>query len=559
MRTLALMLPLALAFAQPPAPTEPIDPKKLATIEGTVVNSISGQPIRRVNITLRPSFIGVVQTGPMLPPSPLAATTNTEGKFKLERIEPGSYFLQAERQGLVTQQYGARTANSMGTPITLTAGQEMKELHFKLVPHAVLAGRVLDDEGEPLEKISVQIRRAMRIKGKQQLVHAGTAQTNDLGEFRAANLPPGRYWLSASISRHNQLFGEGAPRATTDQPQEEVVTTFFPSSTDEAGARPLDLVAGQTLSAIDIRMRKERVYRIKGKLVAPTPVKDIRVTIMPRDKDTFADPFNNPASAVNPDGSFEISKVLPGAYTLVALTVFGNIRSVGSTPINVARENLSGILIPFHNTITVTGSIRAETPDPALPLSFTTSQIFLNPVAGFSFNSTYGKVDAEGAFRVENAGPETYRVNLAGLSEGYWIKAIISGGQDILDSGIDLNSGPPEPIEIILGSGVGSLTGRINDDKDIPAAGASASLVPDPYKPNRPELNHSAPTDQNGNFKLTSIRPGNYKLYAWESFDYETIFDPENLKAHEASAKSVTIKPGSTEQLTLKSIPIPKP
>jgi hypothetical protein len=544
-----LLLLLSLAQQEPP------DPKKLATLEGTVVNSLSGQPIRRATITLRPSFIGVVQTSPTLPSPPFGATTNAEGKFKLERIDPGSYLLQAERQGFVAQQYGARTATLMGTPITLTAGQEMKELHFKLTPHAVISGRVLDDEGEPQEKINVQIRRAIRIKGKRQLVPASGTQTNDLGEFRAANLPPGRYWLSASLQRVNDGFGEGAPRTTTDQPLEEVVTTFFPSSTDEAGARPLDLVAGQTLSSIDIRMRRERVYRVRGKLAAPLPVKNIRVTIFPRSKDLYTDPFSNQVAAVNPDGTFELSRVLPGTYNLVALTVFDNIRSVGSTPVNVAREDLSGIVIPFFSGITVTGSIAVETPDPEKAPNFATAQIFMSPIEGVNFNGTHGKIDAEGAFKVENAGPEKYRIGVGGLSEGYWVKSILSGGQDILDSGLDLSLGPPGPIKIILGVGVGSLSGRIDNDKGQPAGGAVVTLIPDPFKPDRPDLNHYSTADQNGHFTFANIRPGNYKLLAWESFDYDTAFDPESLKVHESKAQKISIKPGSSERLTLKPIP----
>ena len=146
MRTLALMLPLALAFAQPPAPTEPIDPKKLGAIEGKVTNGLTGEAQRRVNLTLR----------------------------------------------------------------------------------------------------------SVRMQGKQQMAPVGGGQSLDTGEFRIANLSPGRYWLSATDRNRRMMMADAPARNTSGKPEEELVTTYYPSSTDQAGARPIELTASQTLNAIDI-------------------------------------------------------------------------------------------------------------------------------------------------------------------------------------------------------------------------------------------------------------------------------------------------------------------
>ena len=79
MRSLFLILSLALvpaAFAQPPQTSETPDPKKLAAIEGTVLNSVTGEVLRRVNLSLRPMTSGMAQMGPMSPVSPYATTTD---------------------------------------------------------------------------------------------------------------------------------------------------------------------------------------------------------------------------------------------------------------------------------------------------------------------------------------------------------------------------------------------------------------------------------------------------------------------------------------------------
>lgn len=154
MRSLSLILPVTWfisAMAQQP---EPIDPKKVGAIEGQVTNGVTGEAQRRVNLTLRPTMMqmGSGGGGPIAPPSPYAAVTDAEGKFRIERIDPGTYMLQAEKQGFVRQSYNARQILGPSTPLVITAGMEMKEVNLKLTPHAIVTGRILDDEGEPLAK-----------------------------------------------------------------------------------------------------------------------------------------------------------------------------------------------------------------------------------------------------------------------------------------------------------------------------------------------------------------------------------------------------------------------
>ncbi len=561
MRSLFLILSLALvsaAFAQPPQTSEIPDPKKLAAIEGTVLNSVSGEVLRRVNLSLRPTMSGTAQMGPMPPVSPYAATTDAAGKFRIERIEPGTYTLSAERQGFVRQQYNARGNSSIGTPLNIAASVEMKELNFKLIPQAIITGRVLDDEGEPLAGVGLEVSRSVRSRGKQTMMPSGGGQTNDTGEFRIANLSPGRYWLSASVRSNANFFGDGAPRNSSDKPQEAYVTTYFPASTDEAGARPVDLVAGQTLASIDIRMKKETVYRVRGKVSAPPPVKNLRVILTSREATQFRSMYGNNSGIVKEDGSFEVAQVAPGTYYLVAALAQGMIRSVGRTPIDVARENIDNVVIPYFSGITVSGTIRidGEIPDNQ-KISFETMRLQFSPMEGGGFNFPGAVATAEATFKLENAGPEKYRIFFNGLPPGFWLKSISDGARDILDAGLDLSSGASAPIEVVLAPGVGVLNGVVQDSKQQPAAGVMVSLLPDPMKDYRYDLTRNVPTDQSGKFNLSNLPPGDYKVYAWENFDFANALDPESLKAYETRAKKITIKPNSQEQLTLTSIPLP--
>ncbi|HYI97058.1 MAG TPA: carboxypeptidase-like regulatory domain-containing protein, partial [Bryobacteraceae bacterium] len=131
------LIALPMAFSQQAqAPAE----KKPAALAGRIVNSKTSEPVRRVNVTLRPmgppGMAGSMSFGPMAPAAPYAATTDAEGKFRIEGVEPGMYRMMAEKQGFVRKEYGARKNSMMGSTITVTSGQELKELNIDLIPQA---------------------------------------------------------------------------------------------------------------------------------------------------------------------------------------------------------------------------------------------------------------------------------------------------------------------------------------------------------------------------------------------------------------------------------------
>src|SRR5262245_3772131 len=108
------------------------------SIEGRAVNLVTGEPVRRAILTLRPAG----QQG-----SPRSATSDSAGRFLFESVPPGTYRLSAERTGFLRQDYGGRPSSSTGAPLSISAGQPITGLIFKLTPQGVISGRVLDEEG----------------------------------------------------------------------------------------------------------------------------------------------------------------------------------------------------------------------------------------------------------------------------------------------------------------------------------------------------------------------------------------------------------------------------
>ena len=62
-------------------------------------------------------------------------------------------------------------------------------------------------------------------------------------------------------------------------------------------------------------------------------------------------------------------------------------------------------------------------------------------------------------------------------------------------------------------------------------------------------------TDASGQFKFLSLPPGSYKVFAWESVEQFSWFDPTVLARYEAQGMPATVNESSNASLDLRIIP----
>src|SRR5262249_23433055 len=135
----------------------------------------------------------------------IATKTGADGRFALKNVPAGRYKLSVTRNGYVTAEYGQKKPSDPGTAFTLNAGEERKDLPFRLIPAAVITGRVFDEDGEPVQSATIMASREVYHEGRRTLATKGWAQTNDLGEFRLYGLAPGKYYVSATEPGWGQI------------------------------------------------------------------------------------------------------------------------------------------------------------------------------------------------------------------------------------------------------------------------------------------------------------------------------------------------------------------
>ena len=152
-----------------------------ATIDGIVTKEPGSEPVKKVLVELIAE--NQAEGGDY------TAVSGADGTFHIEGIVPGRYHMFAERTGLL--EVDKHRARSDGRVLTLTAGQEVKDVLIHVQAAAVVRGRVTDEDGDPLPNAQVAVLRQTFVSGRSRWDQAGAERTNDLGEYRVAGLPAG--------------------------------------------------------------------------------------------------------------------------------------------------------------------------------------------------------------------------------------------------------------------------------------------------------------------------------------------------------------------------------
>src|SRR5262245_40083943 len=189
MVSLAILL-LLQTGAAPRQQQQQARPQDRGSIAGYVVKMGTGEPLSKAVVTISAYNSGRNQT--------YTATTTTAGQFAFQNLEPGQYRLSASRNGYVRMEYGARSPNRPGLPISLNTSQKIGDVILQLMPAGTISGRVFDRDGEPLANVNVEALKYSYQEGQRVMNVVQTSRTNDLGEYRLFWLQPGQYFVSAT-------------------------------------------------------------------------------------------------------------------------------------------------------------------------------------------------------------------------------------------------------------------------------------------------------------------------------------------------------------------------
>jgi hypothetical protein len=436
----------------------------------------------------------------------------------------------------------------MGTQLRFDPGQAITGARIEMIPQGVILGRVIDEEGEPVQNARVEVMQPRFMNGKRQMTPSGAAVTNDRGEFRIPNLTPGQIILSAMPDRNS---GAGV---TDVEPDKAYVRTYHPGVITASQAARIDVAPGAELTGFEIKLAKNKVVRVSGKAVDASgkPLNNTMLMVMQRD--SFFGSMD--WYSATQDGKFEIRGIPPGQYSVMVQRRDGRGSSYRED-LDVSTENIENLLIRVPDPFTLEGQIIVPPESKVDPKSI---RLYLADEAGRGFGPP-GRMQVmdDGRFTMEDVTPGKYKVNvMVGLSSDSYIQSIEYGDMDAM-TGLVPITGPGTPLKIHLSAGVGAVEGTVTEG-GLPAPGAYALLLPvDPARrSNQNDLRMSS-TDQASAFKLANVPPGDYYAFAFDGVEYGVWQDPEWFEKVRSKAVKVTVQPGGRETIALTVTAAPEP
>jgi len=519
-------------------------PEELCKLSGTVLNAATGAPLNKASVTLMRT--SGPNTGGFDMNRTQGVSTDAMGRFQFDTIEPGQYRISVRRNGYVNSDQSRRRITPSAT-LTLSKGQEVRGIEARLLPHAVVTGRVVDADGEPVMHGNIQLLRdRFNQQGQRELVPMEAAQSNDLGEFRLFGVPAGKYFVAASQSMRGPIgfqSGQG----------EVALSTYYPSASEAAQATAIDVPTGAMLQGIDIRMLRSRAYRLSGKVtgISAGARNGGMVFLHPHSAGTLVRMDQGFSGPWRPDGSFVVGAVPPGSYTIIADSFDGNNRLRGLAEVQVGDGPVENVQVALQSAFELAATVTAEgetKPD------FKTMAVYVagRERTGRMGGGGGGRVEEDGKVPLKNIPAGHYDVNFNGLPSGYYVKSIRAAQTEIGAGGI--RAVPGLPIEILLSPRGARVTGTVANEKNEPATNGFIVLYA--RGDNLPPFRRFKTTsvDQQGRFELSGIAPGDYALAAVDEIESGAVWDPAFLTQNESKMERFLLREDATEQKTLKLI-----
>ena len=535
-------------------------------ISGRVLTE-TGQPARQASVSVSaPELNGSKRT-----------TTDQDGRYEIGALPAGRYVVSGSKANYIGLNYGQARPAELTKPVDLADNQHIDRIDLTLPRGGVIAGRVLDEYGEPVTDAPVTPMQKRMLQGLLRLLPSGrSTTTNDIGEFRIFGLPPGQYYVSTN------------PRQTSTGPVDGsdarfgYAPTYYPSTSVAASARAVAVGLSETVGGIDLSLTTMRLATISGTTLDGQGMPLTRGSVSATDRGGTTS--NSAGGTIRPDGTFTMPALPPGEYILraTALPAIQYSSTPSSPPapglqskvavaakpvvppeilmasVSVNGSDISGVVLTPLKQVTISGrvvfdrgagaslrsdmvNIRMLPGSPEASLGIVSSG---NALVMGDFSFRYMVPAAELALRVSVQNPD------------WVVRAIRVGGLDITDSGVDLRGGRDvDGVEVQLTNHPPEISGLIVDANGAPQIGAVLMF---PQERERwifeSRLIATARTDRDGRYKVRTLPPGRYLAVVLDPSQVSIAMqDPDMLEGLRDRATPFSLSEGESKTLDLRS------
>jgi len=509
-----------------------------SSIRGVVLEGDTDRPLSGVSVTAAG-------------PTTRTAVTDAQGHFELDVREAGRYRVTPAREGMAySRPSRLHEPQEPGVWVQIAASQNQDNVILRMVPAAVITGKVLDVDGKPYPALrgSVSLMRyTYDENGNRQLatipwILYGTnvvARMDDQGTYRIYGLQPGDYYVSG---------GGGGSHY------------FYPGTPNKDAAKPVHVNAGDELHLETIVLPAQKSLAVHFLFSGPDGnalmVGPSNLMLITNDGGGFIalSGISRPETQVPAladrtfslvSGHYEFMVGLigrPSSPGLVGDILFGPADiNLGSTEMDIPVKMAPGLRVT--GSISILDSAGKETGTAGLYCKLNSNGAHIESTGASSSNTgCLGSQFSAGAYQLE----------MTGMPPDAYVESTLANGKDIFANGLLLNA--DTELKIVIRTMGSTLDGEVKDSAGQRISDAIVALVPDaPLRAGGP-LYRSGVSDINGKYQLRGIAPGAYHLFAWSELEGAAYRNADFLKDFEARGKPTQIEKNSHSSLDLTAL-----
>jgi len=497
------------------------------SVTGTVVNSLTGEPVR--------GAVVAITTGQISGQIALSTLSDRSGHFQFDGLTEGRAFISAIKPGFGNQFRGQLE----GTSVQIA--RNVSPVLLKMDPTGEIFGRLTGSDEQPLEGFLLHVISKQRVGVKQQWVpFPSQATTDDNGNFRIAGLPADTYYLQVAQNQQTTLSRRGVPN-----PREQgYAEVFYPGVADFNSATPIELTGGREVEA-NFSIAAEPLYEVSG--ISSTQ-EDLNSPVEFSRK--AGDGYDFIQNAMVQDGRFQIKlpagsfRVTGSAATGIQLAASSVVVSSDNPNLNVALRPAPGIRVELQRESS-SGSTQRNTPEQPGSIGMNLQLVRMAGTPGASYWWAPGQSDG-----FQGVAPGVYTVQANGPPGTWYVKSLRSGGIDLLSDDLTVVEGAqPQPIEVTLRDDAASVRGTVAPADDM---GPVTVLLVQP-RGTRNLIKVGGPFQ--GRFEIDGVTPGDYLLLAFDGLDRLEYENPEVLNPYLSKAQHISLQPHGIANVNLSLSP----
>jgi len=537
------------AFGQSAANTSP-PAENRGSISGRV--TVDGEPKAGVVLELlraedsRPNRAPVAKT-----------TTSRTGRYLLRNIASGTYDVLPVAPGVIIPD--EESIGRRGKMVSVTAGEALRDLDFRLVSEGRITGRVTGVDGKPVvgETLTLVLTGENNYRREFHSPQLNGLKTDERGAFSISGVPPGKYLVVLGVS-----FGL-ASFAQEESKRSAYPRTFYPDATEESKATVVEVKRGSEAAGVDITVGAPlKLYEISGQVVDASTglgISGVSLGVITRAAGGRMTIDQSGPWVTKTDGRFLIKGAIAGDYSIYPMS--DPVSNSYGEPVEFKVEDgdIAGLQLAMRRASSIYGTVIVDGSGGAGAAVMSDNSglmLYANPLDG---NSNAGRssvrAGADGTFRLSGLRPGKYGLMVMGSSatagsNGFRILRVERNGT-LLPDGIEVNSGEDVAgLTVVVGAGNGLIRGNVKIEGG-PLEGVTPYVNCRPVSANG-DTGSIGHLDARGHFVIGGLLPGEYELTIGPMHAYVNGGAASRTMARMPTVKQiVNVTPGSETEVTL--------